>query len=350
MNNFEKIIKELINNINDITDIEYNSKHIYISDNKKGKYILNQEINKEDANNYIKQLANENNKEFNNSNPILKLTINNLRICAIHESVSRKGLTIHIRITSPIIKISDKDKSFAPTEIMDFLEIMIKSKCNILICGKSGVGKTELQKYLVKFIEDSDKIILIDDLDDTHISEIYNNKNIFSWNINESIDYKDLIEIALINNPEWILIPEVKGRESYQLLKCLMSGHKTITTFHSDDIKNTIDRFSFLINENYSIDENLINKIISDNIDIIVFMEKINTPNGIIRRISKIVELEYDDELVNYRNIFKIKTKVDDDFNYKEEYVFKEISDRLLKKIIITRNLNKDIARKLNVI
>ena len=118
--------------------------------------------------------------------------------------------------------------------IFALLKASIKSGANVIISGKTGSGKTEMQKYLVGFIEENEKIIIMEDTLDTHLKEIYPNKDILSWQINTKLDkpilFNDLIKAGLRNNPNWIIISETRGSEAYSMLKSCLSGHHIITT------------------------------------------------------------------------------------------------------------------------
>jgi len=111
-NEFEKIIKELIINKN-ITDILYNGKTINVQDNIKGRYQLENKINQDEVEKYIKQISYDKNEQFNDENPILDTEYPNMRINAIHKSISDYGSTISIRISKPELKIRKIDEEFA---------------------------------------------------------------------------------------------------------------------------------------------------------------------------------------------------------------------------------------------
>lgn len=354
MNNLKfenEILSKLFKDKN-ITDISFNGNDIYVQDNKKGRYKLEEVVEYKDIDDYIKQLTYESNKEFNNEEPILNLDYPGLRVSALHKSISPYGTTASLRISLPELKIKNEEE-IATREIFELLKACIKSKSNILISGKTGSGKTELQKLLIKYINDTDKIVLIEDTLDTHLKEIYPKKDILSWKTNDMtekmIDFDDLIKASLRNNPDWILISEVRGSEAYSMLKSALSGHHIITTLHSNNAKNNIERLIHLCKEKYDLEQILLGKMISDIFDLGIHVDYEISKNGIKRFVVEVVEyIGYDEKGVIYNTIFKrninIK-KVGDKFEYTPTFFYGKISENLFEKLLNNKCLEEKIMK-----
>lgn len=341
------ILKDLLKN-EDITDISFNGKDIFIQDNKKGRYKLQGNVSVESIYNYIKQLTYENNEQFNDENPILDTEFPNLRVNAVHQSISPFNLTLGLRSSKPNLRISQYDTNIAPKRVFDLLESCIKAKCNILISGKTGSGKTEMQKYLVNFINDVDKIVLIEDTMDSHLKELYKDKDILSWKtndrINEPINFDDLIKTALRNNPDWIIISETRGSEAYSMLKSCLSGHHIITTLHSMDAKSNVERLIHMCKEKYNLDQQLLGSMICDNFDLGIHLDYNIDDDGVQRFISEIVEyVEYNDSgtVVNplFKRIVKIR-KGTLGYEYDVSFEYGKISKKLFDKLASEKVIN----------
>lgn len=321
-----------------------------MQDNEKGRYKADKSVEQLIVDNFLKQLTYESNKEFTFEEPILNLDYKNIRINAIHHSLSPYGTTASFRRSLPELKLKGKVDKLAPKKIFDLLDACIKSKCNILISGKTGSGKTELQKFLVQYIEDSEKIILIEDVLDTHLKEIYPEKDIFNWKVNESIDkpidFEELIKAGLRNNPTWILISEVRGAESYQMIKSGLSGHNIITTLHSINASSNIERLIHLCKEKYNLDQVLLGKIIADVFDIGIHLDY-ETSNGIERFIVEIVEYEsYSEKGTKVNTLFKKEIKVNKvgkEYVYSPTYFYGKISRKLFNKLVNSKSLMEEI-------
>lgn len=340
---------ELLKN-ESITDISFNGTNFYVQDNKIGRYKLDCDFDKEDIENYIKQMTYSNNEQFNDENPILDTEYPNIRINAVHKSISSYGMTTSLRSSKPTL-IENFDKEMAPKELFSFLDACIKAKLNIIISGITGSGKTELQKYLVGSIKDNEKIIIIEDTLDTHIKEIYKDKDIFSWKTNtkleKEITFDDLIKAGLRNNPDWIIISETRGREAYSMLKSILSGHNIITTIHSNDCKSSIERIIHLSKEHNNLDQTLIGNMATDLFDIGIHLNQEETKSGVKRGIVEVVEYTgYDEKGAVVNPLFSITSlvkKENNDYSYTDNFNYGKISEKLFNKFSRKKALNKNI-------
>lgn len=350
---FEKdILNELLKNPN-ITDISFNGKDIYIQDNKRGRYKLEEEIDPDIVENYVKQLTYQNNRQFNDEEPILDTEFPKLRINAVHKSLAPYGLTLSLRSSQAELKIRKFQKDIAPLSVFSFLEACIKAKCNILISGKTGSGKTEMQKYLVGFIPDNDKIILIEDTLDTHLKEIYKDKDILSWQTNnkleKTIGFDELLKAGLRNNPDWIIVSETRGSEAYTMLKSILSGHHIITTLHSSNAKSNVERIIHMCKEKYQLDQNLLGTMICDNFDIGIHLDHKVDSDGVKRYVAEVVEyVAYTDKGAIINTIYKRNVniaKVNNGYEYTVSYKFGKMTKKLFDKLIAYEVLNSDIEK-----
>ena len=351
--NFEKDILEKYFSNKNITDISLNGKEIYVQDNKKGRYKIPEEISPNDVEKYIKQITYQNNQQFNDEQPILDTEFPNLRINAVHKTISPYGITASWRSSVPSLKINNYDSKIAPKVVFSLLEACVKSSCNILISGKTGSGKTEMQKYLVGFIPENEKVIIMEDTLDTHLKEIYPNKDILSWQINTKLEhpilFNDLIKAGLRNNPDWIIISETRGSEAYSMLKSCLSGHHIITTIHSNNAKSNVERIIHMCKEEYNLDQNLLGNMICDNFDIGIHLDHYIDEFGVKRFVSEVVEyVSYgkNGTIINplFSRVTSI-TKRNGRFFYDTSYKYGKITERLFNKLASAKVLNNEIEK-----
>lgn len=339
-----------------ITDISYNGKDLYVQDNKKGRYKINEKIDSEEVERYVKHITYQNNQQFNDEQPILDTEFPNLRINAVHKTVSPYGITASWRSSIPTLKIHEYDKNIAPQSLFTLLSVCIKSGCNIIISGKTGSGKTEMQKYLVGFIPNNDKIIIMEDTLDTHLKEIYPNKDILSWQINTKLEhpilFNDLIKAGLRNNPDWIIISETRGSEAYSMLKSCLSGHHIITTIHSNNAKSNVERIVHMCKEDYNLDQNLLGNMICDNFDLGIHLDYYIDDLGVKRYIAEVVEyLSYGKNGTIVNSLFKRVTNIvkrNGKYQYNVEYKYGKISKRLFDKLASAKVLSSEIDKFIN--
>ena len=351
--NFENdILKKYFEDKN-ITDISFNGKEIYVQDNVKGRYKIEEVVDASDVERYIKQITYQNNQQFNDEQPILDTEFPNLRINAVHRTLSPYGITASWRSSVPSLKIKDYDSKVAPKSVFSLLEACIKSNCNVIISGKTGSGKTEMQKYLVGFIEDNEKIIIMEDTLDTHLKEIYPDKDILSWQINTKLDkpilFNDLIKAGLRNNPDWIIISETRGSEAYSMLKSCLSGHHIITTIHSNNAKSNVERIIHMCKEEYNLDQNLLGNMICDNFDIGIHLDHYIDEFGVKRFVSEVVEyVSYGRGGTVINPLFTRTTTItkrNGRFFYDVSYKYGKMTQRLFDKLAYAKVLNNEIEK-----
>ena len=241
---------------NNITDISYNGKDIYYQDNK-GKHKSNIKISIDTANNFIRQIANLTEQMFSLTTPILDVSINEYRFNAVHNSICRKTYekcsTFALRKGSKNINVNSI-KETAPTNILEFLKKSVQEKKSIIICGETGSGKTELQKYLLTFCKKKSRIIIIDNV--LELVGIDNeNADITYWQYDSHSSYctlDDLISNSLRFNPDWTVITESRGKEMLSIIRSILTGHPLVTTIHAKNLETAPSRILQMIMQNTS--------------------------------------------------------------------------------------------------
>lgn len=301
------VIEEIIKDPT-VTDISYNGTELIINTNNE-KYVYEEEISENYIVKLIQKFANAVGKEFTPKNPILDASLNNLRINAVHKSLSPFGTTMALRSSKAESVLNEGNfKDFAPEYMLEFFEAAIKSRCNIIIAGETGTGKTELQKFLVKNIPFDEKIINMEDTLDSYLKVLYPDKDIHSWLTSQSISFTDLIKAGLRNNPVWMLVSETRGKEAYEMLQAVLSGHKIITTLHAVDARAIPKRFINMMKIGYTIDEESVLSDIYNYFQLGVHIEKATINGKVVRYLSEVVEFRPDKTAVT---VFKQNKKGD---------------------------------------
>lgn len=166
---------------------------------------------------------------------------------------------------------------------MMFLENAVHAHLNIIMCGLPGSGKTELLKYLTKFIADNERVITIEDNLEIHYSEINSQKDCVEMKVNEKFfDYTKAIKACLRQNPRWIMLSEARSVEVKYLLEALSTGTHCLTTLHTDDVRKVPDRIQNMMKDSFSADR-MENDIYSF-VDLGILLNKKTDQMGAIRR------------------------------------------------------------------
>jgi pilus assembly protein CpaF len=333
------IIDEIIKD-NSITDISFNGTSLWVQSNKFGRYLHERQIDKQEAYVIIEKIAMQSQKQFNIANPILDVEYETIRINAIHETLSPDGRSFSIRIIRTENKINDKNKP-ANQNVMNLIELMAKNHLNIIISGQTGSGKSELQKYLIKSIPENDKIVVISDNNELKLSKVYPEKDIYTWIVkNENfsklnIDFSDLIKPALRYNPEWLIISESRGKESFDMINAATTGHNIITTLHA---ANAFDIPTRLLNmcteKNTNLNEKTLLKNIYQVLDIGIHMQtRFNKDKTISREIFQIVAYTDINEAFEIYNVLE-----KDVIKFPHHEKYQQLKEQYDEKIIKINN------------
>lgn len=280
---------EYVKNEN-VTDINYNGKDVWIDDLTIGRYKADVELSRDFIEQFTVRVADAVSQNFNQYNPLLEAETDVLRISIVHESVANTGRSISIRKT-PIVKRLNYDamisSGYSSKEVLSLLQHCVEGKMNTLICGLPGAGKTELLKYLTTFIPSSDRVITIEDSLEIHYAAINDGKDCVELKVdNDRFDYVKAIKACLRQNPQWILLSEARSTEVKHLIESMSTGTHCLTTIHTDDVKKVPDRVKNMIQDSI-IAEKIENDVYSF-LDLAVLVKKRIREGKIIRYIDQV--------------------------------------------------------------
>ena len=294
----QSFLKDLLMN-EDVTDISYNGQDIYYVDNNLGRLKSDIVIDKQQAKDFIRQIANLSEKQFSYQSPELGVSFGRYRFNALHQSICRKmneeSTCFSIRIASSSLKFNE-DNNLDET-IKELLQILIDSNVSIVIGGLTGSGKTELQKYLLSLMRDNTRTIVIDNILELDQFRPTNNLDLNIWQSDEkreSASIENLVRTALRSNPDWLIVAESRGKEMLDVLNSSLTGHPIITTIHAFDIKTMPQRMvrMVLMNEQKMNFKDVFADI-SYHMRFYIYLKRKYTNNGMVQRyISSIAYLK----------------------------------------------------------
>ena len=349
MSNKESYLLEYLNKsflgsikLSDYTDITYNGEFLYGILRSKNKVKLDITITNEEVGDFLIHMANILGKNFNTLNPFLDITFLTYRLSAVHPLIAKERLrgvyTFSLRIYQKELVVNPLDDKYCSKEVFYLLSKLIENKQSILISGTVSSGKTELQKHLVSYMKDDTRIILIEDQYETFLKELFPKLDIVTWitfNNQEDIskEMRKLITVALRNNPEWLIISEVRGSEAKELYTSLTTGHPLITTIHSKSALKSIERLAYLMD--IPLDNEILFNDLVDYINIGVHMEKmVNSDGSISRFIKEIVEYYILDNKLIKNIVYQ-----SDGFNK----LYNNLSSSMAEKLNIKENWYEEI-------
>ena len=193
---------------------------------------------------------------------------------------------------------------------VDFLQRCIAAQLNVLISGGTGSGKTTLLNALSAAIPDSERIVTIEDaaelqLKQAHVLRLEGRpKNIEGQG---EVTIRDLVRNALRMRPDRIIVGEVRGAESLDMLQAMNTGHDgSITTVHANAPRDALARVeTMVLMAGYDLPLRAIRQQIASALDLIVHLERLEDGT---RRVTSVTEVQrMESEVITLQEIFTFK-------------------------------------------
>jgi len=187
------------------------------------------------------------------------------------------------------------------------LQIVARSRCNILVSGGTGSGKTTLLNCLTRYIEHDERIITCEDaaelqLQQPHVVRLETRPpNIEGEG---EITMRDLVKNCLRMRPERIIVGEVRGPEAFDLLQAMNTGHDgSMGTLHANSPREAMSRLESMITMGgFSLPAKTIREMIANSIDVIIQTERLRDGSRRVTYVTEVVGTEGD--VITTQDIF----------------------------------------------
>ena len=195
-------------------------------------------------------------------------------------------------------------------EAAEFLEKAVKAKYNIFISGATGSGKTTFLNVLSNYIPSDERVITIEDSAELQIKNIDNLVRLESRKANiegkNEITIRDLIKASLRLRPDRIVVGEVRGDETLDMVQAMTTGHDgSLSTGHGNSPQDMMSRLETMILMGMDMSLSAVRKQLVSAIDIIIHLGRLRDRT---RRVMKIVEIAgLQNGEVQYNTLFEFK-------------------------------------------
>src|SRR5437763_7894219 len=177
--------------------------------------------------------------------------------------------------------------------MLEVLSNMVKGRINILISGGTGAGKTTLLNVLSGFIPESERVVTIEDaaelqLKQEHVIRLETRPpNIEGKG---AVRQRQLVINSLRMRPDRIIVGEVRGEESFDMLQAMNTGHEgSLTTVHANSPRDAMSRLESMFSmANLNIPERAIRQQISSAIHVVVQIARMTVGSRTLVSISEI--------------------------------------------------------------
>jgi len=238
-----------------VSDILVNGcDHVYVE--RRGKLELsNVKFNdNEHLRKIIDKIVNQVGRRVDESSPLVDARLpDGSRVNAVIPPLALDGPALSIRkFSTDKLQLSDLIANLSMTrEMGEVLQAAVQSRLNILISGGTGSGKTTLLNMLSGFIPSDERIITIEDaaelqLRQEHVVRLETRPaNIEGRG---EITQRELVKNTLRMRPDRIVIGEVRGAETLDMLQAMNTGHDgSLTTVHANNPREALMRVETLV-------------------------------------------------------------------------------------------------------
>ena len=185
------------------------------------------------------------------------------------------------------------DNGSMSAAVGQLLGIAARCRLNVLISGGTGSGKTTLLNAMSQMIDNTERIISIEDaaelqLRQPHVIRLETRPNNLEGH--GAVTQRDLLRNALRMRPDRIILGEVRGEEAFDMLQAMNTGHDgSISTVHANTARDALTRIENMVQMGqFNLPSHAIRSQIVGALDLIVQIERMR--DG-VRRVSQLSEV-----------------------------------------------------------
>jgi pilus assembly protein CpaF len=288
----------------------------------------------------IGRIASRVGRRIDESSPMLDARLpDGSRVNAIIPPLSLQGPVMSVRRfiktaigSEELIELGSWSK-----EMATFLEAAVRCKVNIVISGGTGTGKTTLLNILSRWIPSKERVITIEDaaelkLQREHVVSLETRPE--NTEGKGQITQRDLLRNSLRMRPDRIIIGEVRGGETLDMLQAMNTGHEgSMTTIHSNSPRDALRRIENMVSmAGIQYPVHVIRDQMASTLDLIVQVSRMTGGRRKIMTIAELTGLER--EVVLMQDIFHfVQTGLDGEGHAKGYFEACGVRPRILTRM-----------------
>jgi len=226
-------------------------------------------------------------------------------------------------------------KTLTP-EIAEILKGIVKAKLNVLISGGTGSGKTTLLNVLSRFIPENERIVIIEDAAELQVKQEHlvrmesRPPNIEGKG---EITQRDLVKNSLRMRPDRIIVGEVRGKEAFDMLQAMNTGHDgSLTTVHANSPRDALMRLETMVAmANLDIPNEFLRRYVSSAINVVIQVSRLTDGTRKLVSLEEITGME--GNMITTQEIFSFRQKsIDENGKIEGEFRFHGVRPNFIDK------------------
>ncbi len=318
-----------------------NAKTIYIERGGKVFPTTAQFFDETHLRRVIEKIVGEVGRRIDESAPMVDARLpDGSRVNAIVPPLAINGAKLTIRkFSADPFSVNDLIKFGTLTPgIASFLEACVRGRLNVVISGGTGSGKTTLLNVLSSFIPSNERIITIEDsvelqLRQDHVIQLESRpQNIEGKG---QVTIRDLVRNSLRMRPDRIVVGEVRGGETLDMLQAMNTGHDgSLTTVHANSPRDVLSRLeTMVLMSGMELPIRAVREQVASAIDVIIHEARFRDGT---RRVTHITEVQgMESDVITLQDIFlyDFSAGLDDTGRFKGEIKSTGIRPNFLNKL-----------------
>jgi pilus assembly protein CpaF len=234
------------------------------------------------------------------------------RVNAIIPPLALSGPTLTIRKFSrdPYTMEDLVDFGTLTPKSAQFLSACVKGKLNVLISGGTGTGKTTTLNAMSAFVPDDERIVTIEDAAELQLQQ----EHVITLEARPAnvegqgeIRIRELVRNALRMRPDRIIVGEVRGPETLDMLQAMNTGHEgSLTTIHANSPRDALSRLETLVmTAGVELPHRAIREQIASAFDLLVQISRLVDGSRRITHVTEVLRMESD--VITLQDIFQAK-------------------------------------------
>jgi pilus assembly protein CpaF len=192
------------------------------------------------------------------------------------------------------------------------LQIIGRVRCNVVISGGTGSGKTTMLNCLTRYIDSDERIVTCEDaaelqLQQPHVVRLETRPPNLEGE--GHITMRDLVRNCLRMRPERIIVGEVRGPEAFDLLQAMNTGHDgSMGTLHANSPRECLSRLESMITMGgFSLPAKTIREMICQSIDVIIQVQRLRDGSRRVTHITEVIGMEGEVPITQDLFVYDIK-------------------------------------------
>lgn len=308
------ILQELLEDPK-ITEIMVNgTDHIFY---EKGGRLFRSErkfMSEERLVDVIQQIVGEANRYVNEASPIVDARLKDgSRVNVVMKPVAVNGpiLTIRKFPEEPLTMKKLIDCGSMTEEAAQFIRKLVIAKYNIFVSGGTGAGKTTFLNAMSDFIPKDERIITIEDNAEMQIRGVTNLVKLEARGANPegegAVTIRDLIRSALRMRPDRIIVGEVRGDETVDMISsAMLNGHSgSMSTGHANNPTDMLHRLETMMLMGIDLPLTAVQRQIASALDIIIHLGRLRDKS---RKVLQITEIgRYESGKIHTKTLYEFR-------------------------------------------